>query len=179
MCVGLLVDPEPTARAGGIRALVASGRPDVALLLRFLALRGDDDPGVLAEAFAGLLGLGRSDPVSFVAQRLASDDRDVARAAAMALGDARRPEAVVALRDRLPSEDRPDVRHAIILALVASRDEIGFDVLVELVARGSAADSKAAAEALRLYAHDDALQRRLNAALEARRPRAKRRARGR
>src|SRR6267378_1175159 len=32
ICVGLLVDPEPTARAGGIRGLVASGRPDVALL---------------------------------------------------------------------------------------------------------------------------------------------------
>src|SRR5205823_1783928 len=58
ICVGLLVDPEPTARTGGIRGLVASGRPDVALLLRFVALRGDDDPGVLAEAFAGLLGFG-------------------------------------------------------------------------------------------------------------------------
>src|SRR3989454_2633321 len=170
VCVGLLVDPEPTARAGGIRGLVASGRPDVALLLRFLALRGDDDPGVLAEAFSGLLGFSADDPVPFVAQRLASDNRDIARAAAMALGDCRRPEAVVTLRERLPGEDRPDVRHAIILGLVASRDDTGFDVLLELVARGSAADSKAAVEALRLYAHDDALQRRVNAALDARRP---------
>jgi len=142
ICVGLLVDPEPTARAGGIRGLVASGRPDVALLLRFLALRGDDEPGVLAEAFAGLLGFGADDTVPFVAERLASDDRDIARAAAMALGDCRRPEAVVALRERLPGEDRPD-----------------------------------AVEALRLYAHDDALQRRVNAALDARRPARRRRQR--
>ena len=170
VCVGLLVDPEPTARAGGIRGLVASGRPDVALLLRFLALRGDDEPGVLAEAFSGLLGFSADDPVPFVAQRLGSDNRDIARAAAMALGDCRRPEAVVALRERLPGEDRPDVRHAIILGLVASRDDRGFDALLELVARGSAPDSKAAVAALRLYAHDDALQRRVNAALDARRP---------
>src|SRR2546428_10505867 len=88
----------------------------------------------------------------------------------MALGDCRRSEAVVTLRERLPGEDRPDVRHAIILGLVASRDDTGFDVLLELVPRGSAADSKAAVEALRLYAHDDALQRRVNAALHARRP---------
>ena len=175
ICVGLLVDPEPTARAGGIRGLVASGRPDVALLLRFLALRGDDEPGVLAEAFAGLLGFGADDTVPFVAQRLASDDRDIARAAAMALGDCRRPEAVVALRERLPGEDRPDVRHAIILGLVASRDDRGFDALLGLVARGSATDSNAAVEALRLYAHDDALQRRVTAALEARRPTPRRR----
>src|SRR5438093_875035 len=158
------------ARAGGIRGLVASGRPDVALLLRFLARRGDDEPGVLAEAFSGLLGLSADDPVPFVAQRLGSDNRDIARAAAMALGDCRRPEAVVALRERLPGEDRPDVRHAIILGLVASRDDRGFDAVLELVARGSAPDSKAAVEALRLYAHDDALQRRVNAALDARRP---------
>ena len=110
VCVGLLVDPEPLARAGGIRGLVASGRPDVALLLHFLALRGDPDPGVLAEAFAGLVALGGTDALAVVGQRLASDDRDVARAAAIALGDARLPEAVITLRDWLPNEERPDVR---------------------------------------------------------------------
>src|SRR2546429_8414029 len=142
ICVGLLVDPEPTARAGGIRGLVASGRPDVALLLRFVALRGDDDPGVLAEVFGGLLGFGADDTVPYVAQQLASDKRAIARAAAMALGDCRRPEAGGPLPERVPGEDRPD-----------------------------------AAQALRLYAHDDALQRRVNAALDARRPARRRRQR--
>jgi HEAT repeat protein len=169
-CVDLLVDPEPAARAGGIRGLVASGRPDVALLLRLLALRGDGDPGVLAEVFAGLLTLSAGDAVPFVAERLAAGNRDVARAAAMALGEARLPEAVAALRARLPDENRPDVRHAIILALVTSRDEGAFEALLELVARGSATDATSAAEALRLYSHDEALQGRLQAALAARRP---------
>ena len=169
-CVGLLVDPKPAARAGGLRGLAASGRPDVALVLRLFALRGDTDPGVLAEAFAGLLALTTDDPVPFVAERLASADRDVARAAAMAFGEVRRPEAVVALRERLPDEDRPDVRHAIILALATSRDDAAFDALLELAARGSSTDSKAAVEALRLYPHDEALQRRVHAALDARRP---------
>ena len=168
VCVGLLVDPEPAARAGAIRALVASGRPDIALLLRLVVLRGDDDPGVLAEAFAGLLALSVDDPVPFVVERLVSEDRDVARAAAMALGEARRPDAVVALRERLPTEQRPDVRHAIILALATSRDGAAIDGLLELVARGTAVDSKTAVEALRLYAHDDGLQRRLDAAVHAR-----------
>jgi hypothetical protein len=174
-CVALLVDPEPAARAGGLRGLVASGRPDVALVLRLVALRGDDDPGVLAEAFAGLLALSADDAVTFVVERLAATDRDVARAAAMALGEARRPEAVAALRARLPGEDRPDVRHAIVLGLATSRDDAAVGALLELIARGSAADSTAAVEALRLYAHDDALQRRVQAALDARRPAARRR----
>ena len=180
ICVGLLVDPEPAARAGGLRGLAASSRPDVALVLRLFALRGDTDPGVLAEAFAGFLVLSADDPVPFVAERLAAADRDVARAAAMALGEARRPEAVSALRERLPGEDRPDVRHAIMLALATSRDDAAFDALLELVAHGSAADSKTAVEALRLYAHDEALQRRVQAALDARRPAPRRppRARG-
>ena len=169
-CVGLLVDPEPAARAGGIRSLTASGRLDVALLLRLFVLRGDDDPGVLAEAFAGLLALSPDDSMAFVVERLATADRDVARAAAIALGEARRTEAVQALRERLPSEARPDVRHAIILALATSRDDGAVHALLGLIARGSAADSKVAVEALGLYAHDEGLQRRVHAALEARRP---------
>jgi HEAT repeat protein len=175
VCVGLLVDPEPAARAGALRGLSASGRPDVALLLRFFALRGDTDPGVLAEAFAGLLALSPDDAVVFVVERLAAADRDVARAAALALGEARRPEAVAALRERLIGEDRPDVRHAVILALATSRDEAAVDAVLDLVARGPAADSKAAAEALALSGHDEDLQHRLAAALAARAPTPRRR----
>jgi hypothetical protein len=177
--VGLLIDPEPAARAGAIRALTASGRLDIALLLRLFVLRGDADPGVLAEAFGGLVMLSADDAVPFVVERLAARDRDVARAAAIALGEARRPDAVAALRERLPGEDRPDVRHAIILALATSRDEAAVETLLELVASASAADSKAAADALGLYAHDEELQRRARAALDRRRPRPRRVRRGR
>jgi HEAT repeat protein len=169
--VDLLVDPEPVARAGALRALAASGRPDVALLIRFFVLRGDEEPGVLADAFSGLLTLSREDAVPFVMTRLRSAGGDVARAAAMALGEARRPEAVAALRERLPLEDRPEVRHAVILALATSRDDAAVDTLVELIERGSASDSKAAAGALALYAHDETLQRRVAAALATREPR--------
>lgn len=167
--VGLLVDPEPTARAGGLRALAASGRPDLALLMRLFALRGDADPGVLAEAFVALLALSPDDAAPFVAARLAATDVDVARAAAMALSEVRRPEAVAVLRARLPAEDRPDVRHAIILGLATSRDDEAFDVLLELVARGAAADSRAAVEALGLFPHDEMLQSRVQTALDQRR----------
>jgi len=167
--IALSVTPEYLVKVGLLdRAPDASG--DVALLLRLVALQGDRDPGVLADALAGLLALSADDPVPFVVERLAAADRDVARAAAMALGEARRPEAIVALRERLPGEDRPDVRHAVILALATSRDDAALDTLLDLIAHGTAADSKSAAEALRLYAHDEALQGRVQAALEARRP---------
>ncbi len=168
LAVDLLADPEPVARAGALRALVASGRPDVGLLMRLFALRGDPEPGVVAEAFAGLLVLSSDDPVPFVAARMSAAAVDVARGAAMALGDARRPEAVAALRDHLPREERPDVRHAVILALATARDEEAVSVLLDLVTRGRAADSKAAADALRLYGHDEELQSRVQAAIDAR-----------
>jgi HEAT repeat protein len=167
-CVGLLVDPESTARAGGLRGLAASGRPDMALLVRLFALRGDPDPGVLAEAFLAMLALSPEDATPFVTERLTAKDIDVARAAAMALGEARPPEAVAALRERLSSEARPDVRHTLILALATSRDPAAFALLVGVVARGTSADSRAAAEALRLFPHDEVLQRQVQAALDGR-----------
>jgi HEAT repeat protein len=175
LSVNLLADPEPVARAGGLRALTASGRPDVALVMRLYVLRGDAEPGVLAEAFVGLLALSADDPVPFVAERLGSGDRDIARAAALALGETRRPEAISALRNHLAREERSDVRHATILALATTRDEDAISILLELVADGGAADSKAAVEALRLYVHDDALQRRVQASLDRRQTPARRR----
>ena len=62
------------------------------------------------------------------------------------------------------------MRHTIILALATSRDDEAFAALLELVARGAAADSKAAVDALGLYPHDEALQRRVQSALARRRP---------
>ena len=170
VCVDLLVDPEPAARAGALRALGASARAEGAMVLRLFVLRGEGEPGVLAEAFAALLALAAAESVPFVAERLGSPDEDTARAAAAALGDARGPESVLALCERLPREDRPDVRHALILALATSRQDEAFDLLVDLVARGSPPDSKAAVEALRLYPHDEALQQRVRKAIERRRP---------
>lgn len=171
VCVDLLVDREPEARAGALRALGASGHPDVALVLRHFVLRGEREPGVLAEAFAALIALAPAeDSVVFVAERLAASDDDVARAAAAALGEARRPDAARALRGRLPREARPDVRHALILALAASRQDDALDVIVDLVAHGSEADAKAALDAARLYPHDAALQRRIEAAMPKSQP---------
>jgi len=168
VCVDLLVDPEPAARAGALRALGTSAHADVAMVLRLFVLRGEDEPGVLAEAFAALLALAPAESVPFVAERLAAPNEDGARAAAAALGDARGPDSVLALRERLPREDRTGVRHALILALATSRQDEAFDLLVDLVARGSPPDSKAAVEALRLYPHDEALQQRVRKAIERR-----------
>jgi HEAT repeat protein len=164
VCVALLVDPAPMTRGGALRALGMSGRPDVALALRLFVLRGDDDPDVLAEAFAALLALAPAESVGFVADGLRSAREDTARAAALALGDSRRREAVDALRARLSAEDRPDVRRALMLGLASSRDDDAITALLELIAQGTHADSRTAHDALRIYAHDEALQRRVASA---------------
>lgn len=165
VCVGLLVDRESAARAGALRALGASGRPDATLTLRLFVLRGEREPEVLAEAFAALVALAPLESVPFVAGHLDSSDDDTARAAALALGDARRADAVAALSACLPREARPSVRQAVILALATSRRDEAFDLLLDVVASGSATDSSAALEALRLYPHDEALQRRVQDAI--------------
>ena len=136
-CVNLLVDPEPAARAGALRALGASGRqtsPCSCGSSRSWRFRPRRPRG----GVAALLVLSADDPVPFVAERLGSGDRDVARAAAVALGEARRPEAVGALHEHLTRELRPDVRHASILALATSRDDDALAVLLEQIARGTA-----------------------------------------
>ena len=177
-CVDLLVDPEPAARAGAIRALGAAGRPDVALLLRLFVLRGDADPGVLAEAFAAVIGLARDDAIAFVADRLGAADVDAARGAAMALGEARRPDAVRALRDHLGREKRSDVRHAVVLAS-RHRATTRRSPRCSTSSRTARRRTRArATDALGLYRHDESLAQRLEAALAARQlPRGARRAR--
>lgn len=55
------------------------------------------------------------------------------------------------------------------LSLATSRDAAALTLLLELVATGGAADSTAAEQALRLYVHDEALQRQVQTALDRRR----------
>ncbi|HTB20219.1 MAG TPA: HEAT repeat domain-containing protein, partial [Bryobacteraceae bacterium] len=71
-CVTLLADPEIAARAGAVRAIADSGRPDGVLLLRLKTLLGDKEIDVTGECFAALLSLDPVGSVEFVAQFLNS-----------------------------------------------------------------------------------------------------------
>jgi len=82
----LLADPEPVARSGAIRAIAASGRVEGPALLRFKARLGDDDGGVLGEAYAALLAIDPEASLEVVAEALDHEDDVVAEAAALALG---------------------------------------------------------------------------------------------
>jgi len=53
--VGLLVDPEPEARAASVRALVYLGGDPADLLLRLKALSGDNHPAVVGECLSALM----------------------------------------------------------------------------------------------------------------------------
>lgn len=84
----LLVDPEPPARTGAVRALAANGGTAGNLLLRLKILTGDRVVEVIAECFAGMLLNSGSAPsestVAFVAGYPDSEDPAIAEAAVLA-----------------------------------------------------------------------------------------------
>ena len=83
--VPLLVDKEPPARIGAVRALAANGGDAGRLLLELKTLVGDQEPEVMAECFAGLLSDGAERLVTSVAQYLDSEDPALVEAAILAL----------------------------------------------------------------------------------------------
>lgn len=162
--VELLVDPERGARVAAARAIGDTGRRDGIPLLRYKILLGDEEPEVLTEAFSSLLRVDES-CVDFVVPFLG----DAARfeSAALALGDARvsgtETVLITALEGRPPAE-----RHTLRIALAMMRTKTALDHLLEVVKRGDPADAKSAAEALRIYRHDEALMARLDEVLRDR-----------
>ena len=148
--VNLLVDPEPPARIGAVRALASNGGDAGALALRLKVLTGDREPEVLAECFAGLLaapsaGTGPGGPdlakegsVAFVASYIDSEDEAIAEAAILALGASRSPKAFAALKakwDELERKRTPraPLKKILLLAFAISRNEDALTLLLDLL----------------------------------------------
>jgi hypothetical protein len=131
--VSLLVDPEPPARIGAVRALASNGGDSGELVLRLKVLTGDREPEVLAECFTGLLAAPSDAVLDFVARYIDSEDEAVAEVAILALGAARSSKAIAMLKEKWERTLPGPLRKVLLLALTTSRNEGALTFLLDLL----------------------------------------------
>ncbi|MBK7192123.1 MAG: hypothetical protein IPH80_06530 [Myxococcales bacterium] len=159
----LLADPERMARVGAATALGDAGHADATALLRYKVRVGDPEPEVIAACLGSLLTLAPERSLPLVAGLLDERDDDRAAAAALALGESKRPSAVPLLIgwcERTTAALRARVGY---VALAMLRDAAAVDHLLAVVATAGKADAFAAIAALTPYAADARLAERLRA----------------
>jgi hypothetical protein len=174
-CVTLLADPEIAARAGAVRAIADSGRPDGVLLLRLKTLLGDKEIDVTGECFAALLSLDPVGSVEFVAQFLNSRTDGIGEQAALALGESRQPAAFEALREAWEGGGAAEQRRTLLVAIAMLRIDEALEFLLSRLAEESGPVAADALAGLAFYARDEAvlarvehiIQQRGDGALEA------------
>lgn len=166
--VQLLVDREPVARVGAIRALAANGGEAGGLLLRLKALTGDAEPEVLGECFAGLLAASADRSVAFVAQYMDAGDDSTREAAMLALGESRLPAAYTALQEKWSRTARLPEKKVLLASMAGSRLDEAIAFLVSVVESGSSQIVVAALEALSIYRQNERVSRCVRDAVRAR-----------
>jgi hypothetical protein len=153
--VQLLIDREPAARIGAIRALGVNGGEAGVLLLRLKVLTGDTEPAVMAECFSALLVAAADKSVKFVANYIDSDDEATAEAAMLALGESRLPAAYSVLKEKWNRTVLMPVKRALLAAMAALKLEEAIAFLISLVESANAETAAAAVEALCIYRHNE------------------------
>ena len=151
----LLVDAEPAARIGAVRALAMNGGEAGTLLLRFKVLTGYTAPEVLGECFAGLLAAAPDYAVPFVARYIDSEDSAVEEAGILALGESRLPLAVEVLKEKWTTTVDKSQRKVLLVAMAASRLDEAIAFLVAIVETENAPAAADALEALAIYRHNE------------------------
>lgn len=167
--VELLLDPEWLARAHAARAIGGFGRPEGIPLLRYKVLAGDDSVQVLVECFGALLDLAPRDALAFCARFLHGED-ERAEAAALALGQSRRDDALPLLIQWSEALPPPSLRVPL-LAIAMLRVPAALDHLLGLVRQAPMEIARQAVTALALHRYDDALRHRVQEAVDQRRSR--------
>jgi HEAT repeat protein len=165
---GLLNDPEVEVRRGAARAIACGNPFEAEAVLRLKVQIGDADPQVIGECFGALLAIAPEYSLNFVAQYLTHKDEALQEFAALALGESRRPEAFVLLRDAWDELVTTEARGALIRAAALHRSEAAFDWLLMLVETATPQLAGTATEALAVYERNTKLIERL-AAVRARR----------
>ena len=164
----LLVDEEPPARLGAIRALASNGGEAGALLLRLKSLTGDKDPEITAECFSGLLAGAGEQALSFVAAYMDSEDEVTAEAAIWAVGESRLGGAVGALQEKWERTIDRSMRKTLVAALAASRLQEAIDYLCVKLRDTDAETAKAIVAVLANYASNEAIRNLVAMAVEER-----------
>ncbi len=156
--VTLLVDREPDARIGAVRALAWAGGPEAVPLLRLKVLQPDPSVDVMAECFTALLALAPGQSLGFVASYLDAPDSAIVEAAVLALGESRQPAAIEALKSKWERCAQEPLRRALLTGLAVAREESAFDFLFSLVENANEKTAGEALSVLAMYRQDDRIR---------------------
>jgi hypothetical protein len=170
--VQLLVDREPAARIGAIRALGVNGGEAGILLLRLKVLTGDAEPAVLAECFAALLAASPDKSVAFVAKYIEAANEATAEAATLALGESRLPLAYEVLKEKWNRTALLSEKKILLASMAASRLDDAIAFLLSQVDSASAQTAACAIEALSIYRHNERVSKSVRSAALGRREKA-------
>lgn len=149
--VDALSETEAVVRVEAVRAVTEMQGDEPALLLRFKARIGDDEPQVVGSVFDGILRLEGAAAVPFLAAFL-HGAKDEARAeAALALGSSGLAAAVGELKQALPQARDAASREVLLRALSLSRHPDAIELLLGIVKTARPAEAEAALEALAVH----------------------------
>ncbi len=166
--VRLLNDPLSEVRLAAIQCAGHLGGRVGALLLRYKALAGDADPALTSECFSALMRSGGGSARDFVVERLETASTEVALGAALALGEAAKPEYLdVLLRVRADRVDE-EFRRGVLLPVSLLRTDAAYDFLLDVLRTEDSACAAEAVKVLRLYAEDADRRRHIEDAVRAR-----------
>ena len=146
----LLADPEHDARAGAARAVGYSQNPAGIPLLRLKVRVGDAEPQVMSECFIALLKLS-GEQAPMVLKALENGSAAVQELAAIALAEARIPEAFAAIKRQWQRTRDTDLRGSFLLSIATLQNEESITFLTDQLERGNLADAKDALIALDIY----------------------------
>lgn len=166
--VPLLVDGEPAARAGAIRALATNGGEPGVLLLKFKAYTGDKEPEVMAECFAGLLAAAPERSLSLVGGYVDSSDEALAEAAILSLGESKQEAALEVLKEKWRRTVAGPLRQVLLIAMAASRLESAVAYLLNVVEEASPKTAAQAIQALAPYRSSERIRASLQKTVDLR-----------
>jgi len=160
----LLVDADPSVRAEAARVAAYTEDDRLVPVLRLKVRVGDERSEVVSECMAAMLVLDPSTSLPFVAGYLDAPGAEVREAAALALGQSRRPEALPLLRVWWERTSGRELRRTALLAIAMLKHDAAIAHLLSLVREGRGPDARDALAALGVYRHDEALVDRVRAA---------------
>src|SRR5262249_9060627 len=163
--VDLLLDEEKVPRVAAAQALGASGGVAAIPLFRLKARDGDEEPEVTAACLTALMGMAPAESLGFVAAFLDHGNEAVQEAAAFALGESRRPEALTPLKDAWPHVRSRELQEVFLLAISLLRLPAAIDFLLEVVAADDEKAALAAVSALAIHRYNERTKERVAAAV--------------
>jgi HEAT repeats len=130
----LLADKQLSVRVNAARAVEQVGTDSATLLLRLRAELASDGPELLGTCYSGVLAIEGPSAIPWVAQFLPPED-DAAAEAAMAIAQARTPEAFEVLRAAFDRAHDPWFRKAVLSAAAFTRHPEAIEWLLRLIVR--------------------------------------------